>query len=543
MVKSLVDYCETNSFSKFICDYLTSNQLAFLYGEYPNIKSFHDLAQNILNAYDQENRIVLVEELQNQYGDISVSKQTQKHLMWLEKENTVTVTTGHQLCLMLGPLYTIFKIVSIIKLSKMLNESSKSIRYIPVFWMASEDHDFEEISFFEYQGIKFKWKKESRGFTGELDLSGLEEVLKLFKSHLGESLNASHLKNLIKRSYQDHQNLSDATRVLLNELFGKYGLVILDANNKRLKKLYLSYFREELVNSACKRGVKKTVQKLKKSYDSNFKPIVNPRDINLFYKYNNNRYRIVKQNGVFQLVNSDKSWTKSGILDDLALSPEKFSPNVLSRCLYQQVILPNVAYTGGAAEVAYWLVLKDYFDDQKIVYPKIVLRNSVLLITDKQSKRLSRFELSDRDLFLNRNVLINKHIRAISNIDLNLNELKNQLEKQFAYLNELVSLTDKSFEGAVEAQKKKQFKGIKKLEKRLLKAQRRKLEFHVKRLSLLHEELFPGELLQERKTNFTQFYLLYGFEFMDQLIENFDPLGKQWTILRFDPAPIKNRLN
>ncbi len=533
MLKSFVDYGHTNSFSKFICDYLANDDLDFLYGEYPNLRSIEDHVQSILKSYNQENRIVLVEELHKQYKSIAVSKRTQKHLEWLKKEDTVTITTGHQLCLMLGPMYTIYKIVSIIKLSSILNQSSKTTRFVPIFWMASEDHDFEEISFFEYQGIKFKWEKESQGFVGELGLSSLEKVLELFKNHLGTSLNANHLKSLINKSYQTQQNFSNAFRIFLNQLFGKYGLIILDANKKSLKQCFTPYMKDELINSMCQRGANKTIQKLKTSYDSKFKPQVNPRDINLFYKYKNSRYRIAKQNGEFYLVDSDKSWSKSEIIDDLESNPENFSPNVLSRCLYQQVILPNVVYTGGGAEVAYWLTLIDYFDDQKIGYPKILLRNSALLITDKQSKKLNKFKLSDRDLFLKRNILINKHIRIISNIDLSLRELTEQLEKQFSYLNQLVLKTDKSFEGAVMAQKKKQLKGIKKLEKRLLKAQRRKLESHVKRLSVLHEELFPAEFLQERKVNFTQFFMLYGFDLIDQLIENFNPLGKQWTILRF----------
>ncbi|MCY4161210.1 MAG: bacillithiol biosynthesis cysteine-adding enzyme BshC [Flavobacteriaceae bacterium] len=544
MSQSFVDYCQTNSFSKFICDYLNSHVLKDLYGSYPNIKNIQEHAPSILNSYNQEKRMVLVEELYRQHQYLTPSKKTREHLKWLERKNTVTITTGHQLCLMLGPLYTLYKIVSILKLCNILNESSDSIRYVPIFWMASEDHDFEEISFFEYQGIKFKWEKETQGFTGELDLSGLKMVLDLFQSQLGESVNARHLNKIIEKAYQAHQNLSDATRFLLHELFGKYGLIILDANNRNLKKLFIPQMKQELFEGECKRGVDNTIQKVKEIYGSKHKPQVNPRDINLFYKGKNSRHRIIKQKSVFQLVDSDNAWTENEILDELATNPEKFSPNVLTRCLYQQVILPNVTYIGGAAEVAYWLQLIDYFKNQNMVFPKLVLRNSALLITDKQSKKLHQFKLGDSDLFLHRNILINKHIRAISNIDLSLEELKKQLENQFSFLNELVMQTDKSFHGAVQAQKKKQLKGIKKLEKRLLKAQRRKLESHVKRLTLLHEELFPGELLQERKVNFSQFFLLYGFEFIDQLMDSFDPLGKKWTILRLNSLSMaKNHLN
>ena len=201
------------------------------------------------------------------------------------------------------------------------------------------------------------------------------------------------------------------------------------------------------------------------------------------------------------------------------------------RPLYQEVILPNLCYIGGGGEIAYWLQLKNYFERENIAFPLLLLRNSALLISAKNTKKLNRLGLDFESVFLKRTPLINKKIRAISNIDLDLQPLKDKLTKQFDYLESLVEATDPSFEGTVKAQKQKQFKGIDQLEKRLLNAQKKKLVDHVERLSTLHEALFPQESLQERHANFFEFYLEYGADLLPQLFDQLDPLQLEFSCI------------
>lgn len=145
---------------------------------------------------------------------------------------------------------------------------------------------------------------------------------------------------------------------------------------------------------------------------------------------------------------------------------------------------------------------------------------------------MDKLGLSNADLFLKRGDLINKHIRKISNIDIDLSPIKNQLNEHFEALYEIAKQTDASFLGAVKAQEKKQLKGVAKLEKRLLKAQKHKLSSEVVRLVDLQEELFPREGLQERNTNFSEFYLEYPHTFKEALLKNLNPLKKEFTILK-----------
>ncbi|MGB2245388.1 MAG: bacillithiol biosynthesis cysteine-adding enzyme BshC, partial [Flavobacteriaceae bacterium] len=138
-------------------------------------------------------------------------------------------------------------------------------------------------------------------------------------------------------------------------------------------------------------------------------------------------------------------------------------------------------------------------------------------------------EVDKKDLFLTRKALTDKKVVQISAIDLSLHPLKKQLTEQFNFLENLVSQTDASFEGAVRAQKQKQFKGIDRLEKRLLKAQRRKLNNQVERLTLVQESIFPNNSLQERYANFFEFYLEYGEDLLPQIMESLEPLQLEFS--------------
>lgn len=534
MILSKVPFTKTSFLSKFVLDYLQSHKLDTFFGKYPDVEELEKQSRSQIRCFSDQNRATLVKQLQLQYQDIQTTQSVIRSINSLKKKNTVTITTGHQLCLLSGPLYVIYKAVSAINLCKIMSERCKDINFVPIFWMATEDHDFEEISFFESNGKKFKWNRESKSFTGELDLTGLSEVLNLYEAQLGHSQKANTVKKLISKSYRSSKNLSEATLKFLNQLFSNYGLLILDPNRKEFKRQFVPYIENELFELTCSKGVDHLTKKLKENYNSKFTPPVNPLEINLFFKHSDGRLRIVPNKNHFEINGANTRITFDELKKILKKHPEKFSPNVLTRPLYQQVILPNICYIGGPSEVAYWLQLKDYFDSQSMIFPKILLRNSALLLTQKQSRKITKLNLKDSDLFIGETALINKHIRAISNIDLDLNEFQELLKKQFEYLSDLVEKTDGSFAGVVAAQQKKQFKGIEKLEKRLLKAQKRKLRDEVQRLSILYSNLFPENKPQERVVNFTQFYLMLGTKFIDLLIDNLDPLSKEITVIRLD---------
>ncbi|WP_298534097.1 bacillithiol biosynthesis cysteine-adding enzyme BshC [uncultured Algibacter sp.] len=526
-----IPFNKTGFFSSLICDYLDQkSELSSLYNRFPEIENFKAQIDEKKESFKVSSRTTLVSILNRQYEKIETSSLTLKNIDSLKSENTFTITTGHQLNLFTGPLYFLYKIISAINLSKELKIKYPENNFVPIYWMATEDHDFEEINFFNFRGKKVKWNKASSGAVGELLTDGLKDVFDVFSEELGASKNANLLKDLFQNAYLNHRNLADAARFLANALFKEYGLVIVDANNHDLKKEFIPYMESELFSNTSHNEVSKSNNSISKLSEY-YKIQVNPREINLFYLVKNIRERIVFEDGVYKVLNTDILWTTSEIKRELLEYPERFSPNVIMRPLYQEVILPNLCYIGGGGELAYWFQLKSFFDKVNVPFPILLLRNSVLIKSESQDKKLKKLNINDEDIFLNRHSLINKKVREISNIEIDFSEQKEQLQKQFQGLYKLSEQTDRSFIGAVKAQEVKQMKGLDALEKRLLQAQKKKLSDQVMRMTELQNQLFPAQSLQERKANFSEFYLEYGKDLIPKLIENLEPLKSGFLVL------------
>jgi bacillithiol synthase len=527
-----ISYSSTGYFSDLVCDYLDNKKsLNSFFNLFPSYKNIYDQAAVKQKSFSNESRKTLVNSLKNQYLGIDLSKEVKSNLDLLEGKSTFTITTGHQLNIMTGPLYFVYKIITAIKLSMELNKKYRKVKFVPVYWMATEDHDFEEISFFVHKGKNYKWaKKNGTEPVGDILTDDLKETLDLFEKELGDSPNENQLKKLIKLSYRSGKNLSQATRTFVNHLFGRFGLIIFDGNDKNLKKNFVPHFQEEITKKTCHKYVAKQIYKLKEKYNSKYKPQINPREINLFHMAFGKRLRIVDDNS--QSNKNEGVFYTYDFINEIKNYPERFSPNALMRPLYQEVILPNVAYVGGQAELAYWFQLKGLFDFKKIPFPVLCLRNSAVLIDNKSLVKSNKLGLKTQEFFLKKEVLTKKKVFEISKINLDLSFLKKQLVDQFNYLEKIASKTDASFLGALSAQKKKQLNGIEKLEKRLIKAEKIKFADELERLYALRERFFPKSNLQERIENFTTFYLQTGDCFFDLLLDSFEPINHKFTFIQ-----------
>lgn len=530
MPTDCISFRDTNYFSSFICDYLDQKpELQQFYNRFPKLESFKaQIDEKLESGILEENRNVLFKALSQQYADIKISELTKVNIKSLKDSNTFTITTGHQLNLFTGPLYFLYKIISTINLTKQLKTAYPNYNFVPIYWMASEDHDFEEINYFNFKGKKIQWNSNQTGAVGHFNTKGLDEVLKIISSEFGDGRYAEQLKEWFKGAYLKHDNLADATRYLANELFGDYGLVILDSDHRDLKRLFIPNIKKELLEQTAYEYVSETNIKLEAL---NLKIQVNPREINFFYIDEGLRERIIFEDNKFKVNNTSISWDKEELLQHLGDYPERFSPNVIMRPLYQEVILPNLCYIGGGGEMIYWLQLKSNFKAQQVVFPILLLRNSVLIKTKKQAEKLERLQVSNKDLFLDRTTFVNKKVKNISDIAIDFSGQIKHLEKQFVGLYQLAQQTDKSFLGAVKAQEVKQLKGLKHLEKRLLKAQKRKLKDQIDRCAILQTQLFPNEGLQERNVNFSELYLEYGTQLIPELVERLEPLRTEFLVV------------
>ena len=527
-----IPFSETGYFSKIVDDYLSESEyLKSFYELYPTLKNFKKAVQS--KCFPEVNRIVLADRLTSQYSNDKVNLKEEgrvaKNINLLKQNETYTITTGHQLCLFTGPLYFIYKIVSAIKLCESLKKDSPDINFIPVYWMATEDHDFAEVNHFNVDQKRFEWHTEQKSAVGRMELSEMKEVIAEYGERLTDySANAEELRKLFTTAYSKFKTLAGATRYLVNELFGKYGVVIIDGDDAELKKLFIPILKKELLEEFSSTEIENQNKKLAKRY----KIQVNPREINLFYLTDNSRQRIIKENGSYYVNDTSISFSEEEILLELDEHPERFSPNVLLRPVYQETILPNLAYVGGGAELAYWFQLKTTFQAANIPMPLIILRNSVAWLNEKQSKYFDQLEITKQQLFLEEGVLMKEWVVANSKYSLELTKEKATQLQFFKKLQSLAENVNQSLTDHVGALSAKNQKQLDKLSEKLIRSERRKSESAQERISYLKTSLFYNNGLQERRLNFSEIYQSHGKEMIEILIEQFETPTKDFLIIK-----------
>jgi bacillithiol biosynthesis cysteine-adding enzyme BshC len=523
-----IPFQKTGFFSKTMHQYLEKNKnIQPFYNNFPDIIGFYNQIEEKQKSYRLQTRLTLVEALKSQYKSVKATEKTIENIELLKEQNTFTITTGHQLNLFTGPLYFLYKIISTINLCEELSDKFPEQNFVPIYWMATEDHDFDEINYFNFAGKKVSWNRKDGGAVGRFSTDGLEDVFEVFSNHLGSSKNAKYLKCLFSDAYIKHHNLADATRFIANTLFNDFGLVIIDGDDTNLKQLFNPFVKDELENNTSFSEVSKTILE----FEKNYKIQVNPREINLFYLGDDFRERIIFEDNLYKVNNTDITFSKAEILVEVDHNPKAFSPNVIMRPLYQEVILPNLCYIGGGGEMSYWLELKGYFEKVSIPFPILLLRNSVQVVSEKQSKKLEKLNISYEEMFLNQHALLSKKITENSEIKADFREKIQFLQNQFSDLKEVAKKTDISFENAVNAQERKQVKGLENLEKRLLKAEKRRQKDLVDRITALQDEILPNQSLEERQRNFSEYYLEYGSSFLPVLKRALVPLQLEFTII------------
>ena len=498
--------------------------------KYPvGISSFKQVIED--KSKEKTNREVLVSVLKKQYSNFDTQQVDNLNFEKLLQSNTFTVTTAHQPSLFTGPLYFIYKICSTIHLANKLNAYYPDNQFVPVFVIGGEDHDFEEVNFINIFNKKITWEKsaDEHGAVGMMNTASLRPALDELKAVLGDNEQAKYIFDIIEKAYTTHTLYHDATQALIHELFGKYGLVVLNMNDSDLKRLFIPIMKKEIVEQTSKDLVGKTQKGLE---SLGYKSQAYARDINLFYLRENLRKRIVFENGIYKALNTDYQWnSQEEILTELETTPQYFSPNVILRPLFQELILPNLAYIGGGGELAYWLERKTQFEHFAINYPMLVRRNSVLWLDKGSRDKMGKLNVQLLDLVQDTDSLIKAYISKTATEPLSMNEQKAAIETIFEAILKKCIATDPTLEKVVLAEKTKQIQGIEIIEAKLLKAEKQKNETALNQLKALAQKLFPGGGLQERVDNFLPYYLKYGEAFMDNLLENLNPLEQGLIVI------------
>ena len=511
-----ISFDATGHFSKLFVDYLQDDiKLRPFYSQFPAIENFKSIIEN--RHFDKSKRSILVNELLDQYKDPATNEMVLANIRSLEDENTFTVTTGHQLNIFTGPLYFIYKIITVINTCKILAEQYPGYTFVPVYWMASEDHDFEEISTFTLFGKKYQWETDQTGPVGRMDPETLASVLEQMPEKV----------EVFDKAYRGNTSLADAVRQYILELFGNFGVVCIDADRPRLKNQLRTIIKDDLLNHHANDLVESDSSNLASSgYNSQ----VFPRAINFFFMEDNIRDRIVKEHGKYRVINSDIAYSESEILALVDDEPQKFSPNVILRPLYQEVILPNIAYVGGPAEVSYWLQLKGVFDYYKVPFPMIMPRNFALVINKGTQKKMEKINLAASELFDDIQSLKAGYLKEQADYSFTLETESRILVEIFESIANKAKAVDPTLEGFVGSEKAKSMKSVEIIEKRLRRSEEQKQETGIKQLESIIEKLFPGGQLQERTDNFLNFYL-NDPDFIIKLTKVFDPFDFRFNVI------------
>ncbi len=467
------------------------------------------------NFFSSEKREVLHQAFSDQLKEINLSEKQKNNLNSLTKENTFTVTTGHQLNLFTGPVYFIYKILQTIKLADELNTKFENLNFVPIFWMATEDHDFEEINHFSTGNRHYEISAKPGTAVGRIKVEE-NNFIKEFEEEFKHTLFGKELIQLLKSSYTIGKTLTQATNYIVQALFADYGLLMIDGDDKILKAEVKTIFKNELLHQEVFNTTKSRVDFLKTYYS---KVQVNPREINLFY-LSDTRNRIENTETGYQVVDKDISFTKEQLLQELELSPENFSPNALLRPVFQEFILPNIAYIGGNAEVMYWLELKDYFKHIGLPYPFIIPRNSLTFIRAKDLKKIENLGLRIENFIDDSSSIVKQVLMSNSKILAEINECEKTLRERFEILTQASTQTDQSFENLVRAEEKRQLKSFEKMRHRLLRAEKIKEQEKVDRIEKLYLDIHPQKKWQERMLNFSRFYSDFGKNWIETSYQN-----------------------
>ena len=520
-------YSATKKFSPIVIEYLHQEEKIKPFIEHAPCIDGIKSAINARKNYPTD-RMLLVNELKKQYDGFALTPLQSANIEALLSEDTFTICTAHQPNIFTGHLYFIYKIFHAIKLAEALKQQLQEYNFVPIYYMGSEDADLDELGHVIIEGKRYEWKTTQSGAVGRMKVDkAFVALIDEMEGQLSVHPHGKELVYLFRQCYRVGVTIQQATLLLVHELFKSYGLLVLVPDNGNLKRPFNPVVHKELTDAFSFPLVQQTIARLGEHY----KVQAGGRPINLFYLYENIRERIELEHGHYKVVNTQKIFSRDELSQEVEEHPERFSANVILRAVFQEMILPNVAFIGGGGELAYWLELKEVFAAVSVPYPVVVLRNSFMLVNDQQRLLAEKLGFDVRDLFAPVNELMT---RVVSRHDVQLTLVKEKAELSLFY-NKLLSTAtkiDASLSDHVKALEAQHLRRLDELEKKMLRAEKRKHDAELRQLQKLKDQLFPNNGLQERVENFASFYAHYGDNWMKAIYDCSLGLEQQFCIAR-----------
>ncbi|MBN2572458.1 MAG: bacillithiol biosynthesis cysteine-adding enzyme BshC [Ignavibacteriales bacterium] len=525
-----VNFSDIPKHQSLFLDYLYEfeNVKKYFNNDFRNKEKYFDIF-NHLSEKERPHREIIADIIKEQYSNYSVSDLTKENIKKIKSNKTIAVVTGQQIGLFGGPLYTFYKIITTIKLCKKLQQQTDKFKFVPIFWMEGDDHDFNEIKSFNVIStdnniINIKYDDEqpqdtNRGSVGNMTLSHkILDVLNELNNHIVDTEFKTDILNFLNSTYISGRTLSDAFKNLLFKIFDEYGLIIFNPSDAKVKEILKPIFKQEIENFRKYTDIiVNNTAELDDLYHAQVK--INP--VNLFYSDEEGRFLIEPVDDEFRLRNRRKRFSKQDILDNIETHPEKFSPNVLLRPICQDYLLPTAFYIAGPSEISYFAQLIPLYKIYNIIQPILYPRASITIVESKVNNFLSKYGLALYNLFLEDKILTNQFTNAIGEIDYDnlLHTTKNNIENLINDLKLNIQKLDKTLVGTVDNTLEKINQAIDYLKLKVDKSQETKFDTALRQLRRAKNILFPNNNLQEREINFIYFINKYSFAILKYIFD------------------------
>lgn len=505
----------------------SSNDIAYSTGN-NSLKDFYQFTpaiENLNKAVEKRkeypvDRDLLVQVIRQQYQRFCKDETIFDRIERLKSPDTFTITTAHQPTLLTGPLYFVYKCLSAIKVTQEFNRSQDKYHTQAILVLGGEDHDFAEMNHLNLFGKQISWEDHQGGPVGRYQTDSLLPILEEVYDILGQSKNAQILIAKLKTAFENPGTYGQSMQHFVHELIGHLGILIVQMDEVDFKNKMVPYLKDDIENNTSY----KIVQKIQQSFsEAGFDEQAYVRPINSFYFTENERDRIEKNGESYITVNGGKKWSEEELLTEIESHPERFSPNVILRPIYQEIIFPDLAYVGGGGEISYWLERKAQFEKLNVFYPMLIRRDSFQLISSRDYENLQEWGFTLEDLMLPEHQLIEKYLATHGRDEIDLSHEISQLNPLEEIIQNKVEAIDPSLVARIGAQFAKFKNDLQGVEKRLKKTEKQSHDTNLSKIKRIQSKLFPGNGLQERTDNFMSWYLLHGEGFFSNLLEHADP--------------------
>ncbi len=517
MSKHIIERSQLRQFSHFSTAFGNDQSpfSDFLQAPFHSVSDLKQQAQLKGNSYNAASRERLLKTLRGQLGN-QLSEAQRANLDLLEKETTFTITTGHQLTLFGGPMFLLYKVLHVVRLAEAFNASQQDYKAVPVFWMASEDHDVDEIRSANLFGKTLTWPTEQRGAVGRFNLEDYSGVLEELKAYF-----ASHEHSAILGLLDQLPGTDYATwyQQFVSRLFSEWGVLALQPDTAELKQLFVPVLQKELSEQPAFPAVEEINRRL---VQQELKPQAQARACNLFYLDAEGRHRIDPSVNGFTI--DGTAYDKTALLQLAADHPERFSPNVILRPVYQETILPNLAYIGGGGEMAYWIQLKGVFEAFGVPFPLLQQRNSLMIVDPGTKKRMEKLEWTTERFLEPKEQLRSEFLRENDEGQLDMTRVQEHFQSLRLEMIAKAKSIDVSLESFAEAETVRLSKQLESFEQRLLKQIKQQHDQSLKAIDAISERLFPNGELQERYYHWLHFAPTGDYQpLLKQIYDAIDP--------------------